>query len=412
MSAQDRRWRGLIAGGAVLSFLAMVASLIVGGRLAGPRATGIDSYSKGPLGHKVAYKMLDELGYGITRQHTPYHHTDVALFLEPATSIKSTAYGEVFLRDVLDERTELALASIIVLPKWRMGFDGEVSAASLELVQLANVVVPGTQLVWRNTGDPSAEVVRYEERGPLGEFVVELPWRQSIVTPEGFESLLGPEDDSLVVMSQDQTRVIVSDPDLFHNFNVQRGDHALLIDALLHASIQGDAVALDEVFHGHAETPSLGQLLSSFPAVLLVVQGVALCLLVVLFGYRRYGVPQTQAIQWERGPLETVEVSAGVLSIGESPASIAVEYVKRAIADSAERLGLKGKNLRERATRVDEVLTERGLTPTAVSTLREARGLGQSTRRPAASLRVAQEAYELRLKLLHENPSKKQGRSR
>lgn len=400
MSGGDDRWRGLIAAAAVLSFLMTVVSLIVGGRLAGPRPTGVDSYSDGPLGHQVAFKLVDRLGYEVTRQNRAYHDTDVTLFIEPASINESTDFGDVFLVDVLDERSALELASIVVLPKWRLGLNGEVSEASGSLMSLSQIVAPGTEVVWHHTGEMSTDPVRREEHGSLGDFVLELPWRQAIVTPEGFESVLGPEDSSLVVISQDRTRIIVSDPDIFHNFNIQRADHAALIDAIVGASIVGDAAAIDEVFHGHANVPSLGHLLSQFPAVLLVVQGVTLCLLVFLFGFRRFGVPRKEVVDWEHGPLETVEVSANVLALGQSVARLAAEYTRRAIDECAETLGLKGTTVRERAIRLDALMTRQGLEPAAVATLDGAARLSASTRQQAESIRVARRAYDLRTAML------------
>lgn len=409
MTALGRRWRTLIAAGAVLSFLATVASLLVGGRLAGPRPTGMDSYSKGPLGHEVAYKLLNELDYQVTRQHTAYHQTDVALFIEPSFMTKSTSHGDVFLTDVLEERSALKLASIVVLPKWRVNADGEVTEASEALLDLQSVVAPGVDLVWRNAGEMTTEPVRYEEEGSLGSFTVELPWRQSIVTPEGFEALLGAEDEALVVVSQDTTRFIVSDPDIFHNFNIQRADHARLVEAILSAAIHGDAAAVDEVFHGHAQLPSLGHSLSRFPAFLVVAQGVALCLMVFLFGFRRFGAPRIERVRWERGPLEAVEVSAEVLAIGQPPTTIAAEYVRRAIQECAERLGLTAKNLRDRAARIDKLLVRRGLDPTAVLTLNQAARLENSNQSLVVSLHVARKAHRLHAQLRDEDPSAKRG---
>lgn len=380
---------------AVLSFLLMVASLVVGGRLAQPRATGVDSYSRGPLGHQASYHLLNRLGYKVVRQHQPYHHTDVAFFIEPATFVSSTQYGTLLLDDLLAERSELGLASIIVLPKWKLDGDAKVAEAGLAASRLAEIVAPGSTLVWDDEAENRTERRTSRVEGLLGTFELDLPWRQSIVTPEGFETLVGTDEAAIVIMSMDRTRVVVSDPDVFHNFNVQRADHAALVDAILGGAIRGDAAAIDEVFHGHAEVPSLGQLLSEFPAVLLVVQGVLLALFVVIFGYRRFGLTESAPIRHERGPLESVEVSATALAIGQSERRIAWVYARRAVQECAEALGVHGATLAERAARVDAYRAERGRPAEAVSVLADAAMLRSSRRRPGLGAQVAGRAHAL-----------------
>lgn len=398
MSESDDRRRALIAVGAVLSFLAMAASLVVGSRLTEPRGTGADSYSKGPLGHQVALELLDRLGYQIARQHQAYHYTDTTLYIAPHGDEASTEFGALWLDDVLDERTEYELASIVVLPKWRFDGTGTVLEVDHRVGQVASAVAYGAEVVWSRQGERSTEPIIHEETGTLGEYSLALPWRQSIVVPDGFESLLGPDESSLVAISNDQTRMIVADPDIFHNFNIQRADNAALVDAIVGSTIRGDAAAVDEVFHGHASVRSLGEALGEFPAVLLVVQGILLCLLAFAFGFVRFGVPRPEVVQWEHGPLEPVHVSANVLALGQSPNVVAAEYARRAVHECADALGVEGLDLHARATGLDRVMTERGLEPAAQETLREAARLSD-VGDAQQGLSLARSAYALRRSL-------------
>ena len=387
----------LIAIGAVSSFLAMAVSLVAGSRLVEPRATGSDSYSRGPLGHEITLKLLNRLGYRVARQQQAYHYTDTTLFIAPDNVSASTEFGSLSLEDVLDERSAYELASIVVLPKWDHDRMGTVREVDHRVGQVADAVA-NRLVVWSREGDRTTEPVVRKEEGALGEYSLALPWRQSIVVPEGFESLLGPDESSLVAISDDHTRVIVSDPDIFHNFNIHRADNAALVDAILGWTIRGDAAAIDEVFHGHASVRSLGEALGRFPAVLLVVQGVLLCLLTFVFGFVRYGVPRAAVVEWEHGPLEPVHVSANVLALGQSPNVVAAEYARRAVHDCADLLGLEGLDLYARATRLDRAMAERGLEPSAQETLREAARLADISD-AQQGLRLANMAYALRRSL-------------
>jgi hypothetical protein len=191
--------------------------------------------------------------------------------------------------------------------------------------------------------------------------------------------------------------LVVSDPDLVHNWNLQRADHARVALDVVREAGEGDAVAIDEVFHGHGERRSLGAALGEVPTVYVTAHALGVLLLVVWIGSRRFGRAQDLA-KLGHGPAESIAVSAFVLSEGRPIETLAARYVHEQLADLAERLGLApGRSPAEQAAHIDRVAARRGVEkPSAASLLARAGALGRS---PAEALALCQAAHDLRGRL-------------
>jgi hypothetical protein len=163
---------------------------------------------------------------------------------------------------------------------------------------------------------------------------------------------------------------LIADPDLLHNFDIQRADHAAIAHDFVTTVLGADTIVVDEVFHEHIETRSLAQIFAHFPGVLALVHGALVVMVVLLYGRRRFGPPRVEPAPYGRGPREVIEVASGVLASGQSVERLAPRYVEQVILDAHRRLGLtEGKSLAQKAAALDAMLVRRGALPDAVRLL-------------------------------------------
>lgn len=374
-----------------LSVVGTLAAILYGQQLAQPTPHSRDSYTVEPLGNRALLETLEALGVHVLRARRGDFAQVQAplLFIEPeAEALVDGVY--LPLDAALAARTDAGLASIVILPKWR--WEGGKAFPDDGAQAIVDAVLPGAALVHAQALHVPPK--RESATGTLGEYGVSLPWMQTLNAPD-VETLLSHQGRALVVRRPDGV-VVVSDPDLAHNWNLHREDHAAILFEVLRDAGAGDSVAFDEVFHGHAERRSLGAALGQFPAVLLSAHGLALVLLVVWIGSRRFGRPQDLPPP-RHGPAESIAVSAFVLAEGRPLGPLAARYVHAQLADLSARLGLApGRPPSEQAAHIDRVAAQRGEEPRAAALL--ARADAGPTKSDA--LRLAQDAHQLRARIL------------
>lgn len=376
-----------------LSIAGTVVAIVWGQRVATPVPGTRDSYADAPLGSRAFLETLEALGMHVLRERRGDFARVRApvLFVEPE-GVEAIVDGErVTLVEALRERSEAGVASIVVLPKWR--YDLGQASPDDEADEVLSAVLPGAALVHMGALSPgqTTEIAT----GALGTYEISIPWLQTIRGGD-VEVLLAHDDSGIVVRRADGV-LVVSDPDLVHNWNLQRADHARIALDVVREAGEGDAVAIDEVFHGHGERRSLGAALGEVPTVYVTAHALGVLLLVVWIGSRRFGRAQGLA-KLGHGPAESIAVSAFVLSEGRPIETLAARYVHEQLADLAERLGLAaGRSPAEQAAHVDRVAARRGVEkPSAASLLARAGALGRS---PAEALALCQAAHDLRVRL-------------
>jgi len=339
--------RAIVLAVGIVSFLATAAALIWGGALIEPEPTQRDSYGReSVLGHRAMVESLDAMGFSVTRLRRGRYQEvrPPVLFIEPSPEVSQVGQTRYALGTVLASRASAGLVSIVVLPKWRP-VERSISARRVELEEPNDVAevlraafpepAPVPQVV--RLGALSGTSAPTEVMGALGRFTVDLPHRQALVAPPGTEVLLGEPSAALVVRVQATGVVVIADPDLVHNWNVQRGQNANVMAALLRSRLGSTAVYVDEVFHGHGRELSLGEALGSFPAVLLTIHGLALALLFVVAGMSRFGPPRDEPAPYGRGPAEVIGTAAAVLAAGQPASRLAVDYVEHVLNDRTAR---------------------------------------------------------------------------
>jgi hypothetical protein len=373
-----------------ISTIAIVVVILKGASLEQPVPTPHDSFGGGPLGSRAFVETLEALDLHVLRAREGNFTSLRAplIFIEPDATDAVVDGQRRQLADVLDERDQRGLVSVIVLPKWSM-VDGEAVPAGEHAQEILDVVMPGATLV--HSGGMSSAPVRTTVRGSLGELTIEVPWLQLI---EGAEGILATEEGALVAYAGNH--LVVSDPDLLHSWNLHRADHARLWRVLIEHLGATDTIAIDEVFHGHGARRSLAAALGEVPAVYLTAHALLLLAIVVWAGSARFG--RARDLDPPRhGPSEAIEVSAFVLAEGQPIARLTESYVRELIADLALRLGhAHGRPPAEQIAHVDGIAARRGEGQRAEMLLRRAQALGKD---PRPALSVARDAHGLYLRL-------------
>jgi hypothetical protein len=411
------RARAAIIVIATVSLIATVVTLLYGQRLHEPGPDGIDSFGRSAIGHRALVEFYEAAGIHtlVDREGLHARATAPMLFIEPQVEVVVDG-RRLQLEQVLAERKKAGLDSIVVLPKWSFGPDDAVVRVDKQRAQ--RVLDAATRydggLELRREDLPIPETVMLREwtvSGSAGRRRVVLQERQALRIDDSieFDAELGSESTALIVRERQRIRegvtLIVSDPDLFHNYNLQRGDHGQLALDLLEA-LDSDAVVIDEVFHGHAYHRTLGAALGRFPAVLLVVQGLIVALLFALAGARSFGRPREPAPE-RRSTDALIELAVRVLLDGRRSLPITTSYVSRTLTATADRLGIpEAPTVQARARAIDRLAEQRGLEGGAVELADE---LGRAKPRNLRNhLALARRAYALRQRLTNRSVARKQ----
>lgn len=392
-----------------LSSLATIVALLYGARMVSPKAGPTDSYGAGPIGHRVLAETLEAVGFHVLQNRgDDFTRASAPLFfLEPGRDARVDGRLR-WLADAISARGDRGLPTLVVLPKWRFSDLGDgsvvpVSDATLADVENACFRMQGAGLsVTRRDAD---HPTRTHLLGTLGDFEVDVPQLMSLPeVPAGAEVLLQSEEGAVVLRAADGT-LVLTEPDLLHSFNLHRADHAALLMAVLD-ELGGDAVVIDESFHGHGHRLRLTEALGKFPAILIVVQLMLVIVLLVAFGSRRFGPPLEGSVG-RFGPQEAIAVTASVLAQGQSLAQLARHYVRAVIDDLHHGLGLPEVADRAmRADAVDAVAKLRRASVRARPLLDEVEALKDTRPSHAAAWRLARSAQRLRRELLM-RPKKK-----
>lgn len=379
-----------------ISTVATLVAILFQQRLSAPLPGARDSYGEAPTGHRALLETLTALGMHVIRERrgdVERIETPI-LYLEPEGAEAIVDGQRIELGAALEARATAGLPSIVVLPKWTYA-EGTASLDP-EASTVLEAVLPGSGLRFSEregdamTGAPA--------NGPLGAYEVAIPYRQWI--EGGSATVLLDVDGQPLVLERYDGVLVVSDPDLVHNWNIHRADHArLMLDLIRHVGGE-DTVVIDEVFHGHGERRSLASALAEPPAVWVTAQALLLLGLVVWMGSRRFG-PARDLTPTVHGPAESIAVSAFVLAEGRPLERLTESYVHALLAELAERLGVPpGKSPREHAAHIDVVAARRGETVRASALLERAEILGRTRAARADAMNLAREAHAFRTRLL------------
>ena len=228
-----------------------------------------DSFSSSGIGHKALLLFLRDQGISVEVNRHPHGRgigeKDVLLVLEPEIPSNETKR----LSDLLDgnRRVVLALPKRVGIgsmrnPKWI--YQSRLREAS-EVERVAEVLVENPRV--RRINSPA----EWKQSLYRTEPSIESP--QLLVSSE-LEPIIETEDGVLLGSLQTQGQdfegregiYLVSDPDLFNNYGLHRGDNAKLMLELIEWLLPAEGkLYVDESLHGFGQVPSLVALMIAPP---------------------------------------------------------------------------------------------------------------------------------------------------
>ena len=385
--ATPLRW--LIPLTALVSLVFSLALLLMGLQM-GKDTEGRNSFSSGALGHRAFLDFLKAMEIRADRLTFPSFDSPRAplFFIEPSPKVKLGGRNLIFSQ-ALSRRLRVGLPTVVILPKWKRS-KGRVSL--LPLSDVKKILGAAAE------GMPSAEGLEVRRAGLTGagrvkggvllrgtrslpDLVVDLPEPQTLSLGGGGEVLLGRPGAALAVgfPGREGPLFLVSDPDLLHNFNLQRADHGAFWALLLERVLGAEEVVVDEVFHGKGRLPSLWAQMVRFPESLIPFQILVLLFLLGWAAFHRFGPARGEKGAVARGPGEFVAAAGMVLARTMPEAHLARKYVEWMIRDTAVRFH-SGDDLAEAARLLDQLAERKGLEPAALRALEWAEEAEESGR--------------------------------
>ncbi|MBU0756380.1 MAG: hypothetical protein KJ645_14655, partial [Planctomycetes bacterium] len=201
------------------------------------------SFGRGPLGHRAFIELFEGLGFEMVRLRKPIQHMALSpiLFLEPLKETLTPA-GTISLEEAVTQRLAADYPTVVVLPKWEMYRNqGGACARPIQISRVQDIVA---SLGMREEATPELQRGRLSGKrqdggnlqvpgkGNFDGLEMSLPIPQSLKLPDDdSEILLGTRESALVVRYPDENGplLIISDPDLLHNYNLHQADHAILL---------------------------------------------------------------------------------------------------------------------------------------------------------------------------------------
>lgn len=387
----------------LLGMAALVITVLRLDPFVAPADRPLDAFGRDALGHGALREVFDrtDVPVLVDREGVAEHASGVVMFIEPSPDRR---YGEqqLDLQTLLRLRQLRGLPSIVVLPKWRLGYEAGSEVARRidkdDADAVLDAVMPwGADLRREDIDIPqTAELREWTVPSSRGERRVVLQERQTLrLEDPALDPLLGTRRSALVARVHatvgDGALILVSDPDLLHNFNLHRGDHALIANDLV-AYTGSDAVVIDEVLHGHAYPVSWPAALGAWPMRIVVAHALLLALLYALAVSRRFG--PTRPTPRPAGAAPLVDLAAeAMVGTPSRTRRLVTAYVCAVIANVADRLGVPGSaDLGRRAHGVDEAAARLDIETDARALLAEVTSEGPG-RNPLA---LARDAHRMR----------------
>jgi hypothetical protein len=317
-------------------------------------------FSESSLGHRAAFEFLRESGLAVkTRRNRRSLAADsrtAVVAAEPQRSPEKKSLFEEEDEGAFDPETELhQLADqafglgapfVLVLPKWkgdRVRTAGRLWIKNASLEPASQVIKPVDLLA--EAAFNSRNVVRLGGQtartldvgdGKSVELVAPQLLRHDL---SGLQPIVASSEGILIARIADHRGVwyVVSDPDLFNNHGLARGDNAAVLLNFLRGTLAVSSVLFDEVTHGFAaETPFMAELLN-FPLVVVVLHAAALFGLLVWRGFARFGKPTPLPPRLQPGKAGLIENTAHLLASRGRLATSARRYYLDVLAEVAQR---------------------------------------------------------------------------
>lgn len=383
---------------------------------------GSSSFSRSLVGHHALVEFLRRSGLTVMVARDPALLTESRAFpllllepLPPGADLKlADASHQARVRGLLRSARRSDAPVLAALPKWHVepapfipGWIRSQNPLPLRGVEnLLGAILksedqepsgpPGDKLVARSSAvhRPNAE--------PLGipSPRLELPDPvQLLSVRKAVEPLLWC-DEGVLIGRLESGDYLISDPDLFNNRGLARGDHAVLLHALLADFISARGVILDESLHGFASRGSLLQQALRFPLALVSLHVLLLLLLLAWSLSVRFGACLTPPPELPPGKELLIDNTSRLLLWAGNHADASRRYLQINLADVAQRYVLAGRgpvDEQQLLPNLQRVTDSRGLAIDLERLASASRSKGLS---PADAVRLARRIHAWRRALL------------
>lgn len=342
----------------VISFLGSIA-LMVGGGGSDPGARyGGHPGAVSAIGYQAFVRTLKRLGAPVV----------ISGFNSAGKAKGGVLFvAEPRLESWRAEAFETLLAAprvIVVLPKWRgrpsrsnkrwVGAVGLLPSSRINAV--LRRVVPDARIV-RMGRQPGFYPSRFAATPNLvvSQLIRSQRLQPLIESPQGM--LAG------VTVLRGRRVLVVSDPDLFSNHGLGRGDNARIAVGLVNAMRPGGArgpVVFDTVLQGVEKKPSLVRSLFELPFVVGTVSGIAALLVLLWAGAARFGAPRRLGPVFESGKVTLIDNGTRLLRFGGHQREILDRYRRAVLAVVTAAVHAPARGGKEQADWLDRVGGVRG----------------------------------------------------
>jgi len=406
---------------ALVTFVLGLVLAAFSGDLFGRLSADHNSYSWSLIGHHALTRFLERTGINVVvcRNSGLYRSGSAfpLLLLEPvrcsdATDPPPRPEAGSRLKTVLDNARETGATLVLAFPKYEVSPSKDeprwishcnlITSKKLEAFAHENdlfAYTPDGILTSRHAS------LHNVNGGPLGieRPAVEINVSAQILNAKAFtEPLLWCDEGVLIgriTRDDDPARIyLVSDPDLFNNDGLGRGDHAVLIHSLLAGELGVEGVIIDESLHGYSSGDSLMPRIMSFPMVLIVIHTLLAVSLLAWSASRRFGKPLEPPPALPPGKVLLLDNTARLLLSAGNHSAAVQRYLQVTMASAAGRFFLPEGTSRSSLMKQLKTLAEmRGLPFDLEDINREARNKNLG---PAGALRLAHRIHSWRAALM------------
>ena len=372
------------------AFIAILLTQIFGDRLGLGRSFGPGPTSVSAIGTQGFAKTLERLGFTVEtgERAAPSRHDGVPVFTEPHVQLATPTRRALALKGF--ER------AVVVLPKW----SGQASTPDNRWIGSVSPTSAGSTL-WRRLGEDGT-VKRHDEMGPLThayagtEPALEDP---QLVSESNLEPIFASEKGVLAgtfdFMEDDiDIRILViADPDLIANHNLDEGDNAVIAVRLMERFAPPGAALVFAVAPGGAGL-AFWQKLFTPPYAVITLQVLLALGVVVWAGAGRFGSPVKSAPELRAGREQLIANAADLLDQARHGPVVLQGYARALVHEVATAMRApRGADEAETLRWLDERARARGLKGEAQALFERAHGAG--TDGPLSSRRIARIATAL-----------------
>jgi uncharacterized protein DUF4350 len=302
--------------------------------------TGPTIYSKSALGYATLYHMLPRMGIPVsasTAATGPPADAAVVVIAEPN--------GDAGTLARVRNEVQRAHTVLLILPKRtgepdsrhhdRVRSDALLPLRHAEAVLAlvdpdAMLVRDGTAALW-NVRAPVAAAPRIA--GP------------QLARSARLRPLVQAVDDGIMVgeiPDNERRVVVVTDPDIFENHGITRGDNALVATSIVR-SLRGASsgrVVFDETAHGIIARPfSALRLLFGFPFAFVTAQVALAAALLLWAGSARFGAPRPREPTLPLGKRSLIESGSRLLEYAARLSFLVERYAEAVLRETAQAVG-------------------------------------------------------------------------